>query len=256
MLSPLCPSNHRAFSEALLREQEELRLECAVKTDDESVWELVSEMLDSCDEDIRKMLPKPLIRSPASVLARLQAIDLGLFPRDPIQIDILPREKLAFIEQTRNYDSLQHAPPTLRQICLDSHQIHNRLVFESANEALGLWRRYGAKGVPMPWSAAQRVVTQIVLPEEAKILVTRLVCTWNATRMGQIPRLESESQSEELIQLQREERLVLDIIGETLRTDEQWCDYEDEETQVKLDLADMTLEKLMSETLSLLYALS
>jgi phage-related minor tail protein len=100
------------------------------------------------------------------------------------------------------------------------------------------------------------VVTQIVLPEEAKILVTRLVCTWNATRMGQIPRLESESQSEELIQLQREERLVLDIIGETLRTDEQWCDYEDEETQVKLDLADMTLEKLMSETLSLLYALS
>lgn len=246
---------HSISSEALLREQEELRLECAVKTDDESVWELVSEMLDLCDEDIRKLLPKALLRSPVSVLARLQAVDLGLFPRDPVPVDLLPRSKLSQVEQSRNYECLQHAPPALRQICQDSHQIHNRLVFEAANEAVAIWRKYGSKGVPMPWSAAQREVTQTVRPEEAKILATRLVCTWNATRMGQIPR-EAESQSEELVQLQREERLVLDIIGETLRTDEQWCDYEDEETQVKLDLADMTLEMLMSETLSLLYALS
>ena len=246
---------HSISSEALLREQEELRQECAVRTDDESVWELVSEMLDVCDEEVRKMLPKALLRSPVSVLARLQAVDLGLFPRDPMPLDILPRSKLSQVEQGRNYDGLLHAPPTLRQICLDSHQIHNRLVFEAANEAVSIWRKYGSKGVPMPWSAAPRVVTQVVRPEEVKILATRLVCTWNATRMGQIPR-EAESQSEELVQLQREERLVLDIIGETLRTDEQWCDYEDEETQVKLDLADMTLEMLMSETLSLLYALS
>ena len=188
------------------------------------------------------------------MLSRLQAVDLGLIPKDPVPTEVIPSSLFSSLQAVRDYSSVQKAPSTLRQVLLDSHQIHDKLVFDAVNEALAGWRNYGIKGEPMPWSAAKRLVTQNVTTREAIALATRQVLLWNTTRLGIIPHLETplSTQSEEIVQLQREEKLVQDIIIDTMTNDDQWCDYEDEETQVKLDLADMVLESLMSEVLSLL----
>lgn len=52
---------------------------------------------------------------------------------------------------------------------------------------------------------------------------------------------------EEGLQMLREEKLANILANDILEKDEIWIDYEWEETQVCLDMADMCLESLVSE---------
>lgn len=63
----------------------------------------------------------------------------------------------------------------------------------------------------------------------------------------------SLGREEELLQKIREEKLAKLLTLEVLEHDKIWTDYEFEETQVKLDLADMVLEQLASEVVEILY---
>ena len=54
----------------------------------------------------------------------------------------------------------------------------------------------------------------------------------------------------------RENRIGLLMIKETQENEEKWIDYEDEDTQVKFDLADMILDVLASEVSQYLFTKS
>jgi hypothetical protein len=57
---------------------------------------------------------------------------------------------------------------------------------------------------------------------------------------------------EELLQQVREERLANMLAEEIIEKDGIWVNYEFEETQVKLDLADIILEHLANEIIEVL----
>ena len=57
---------------------------------------------------------------------------------------------------------------------------------------------------------------------------------------------------EELLQQVREERLANILAEEIIEKDGIWVNYEFEETQVKLDLADIILEHLANEIIEVL----
>lgn len=79
---------------------------------------------------------------------------------------------------------------------------------------------------------------------------------WSTTQAGKIPTgemvLSSGIIDEEYMQQVREERLASMLAEEVLEKDDVWIDYEFEETQAKLDLADMVLEKLVIETIDII----
>ena len=61
--------------------------------------------------------------------------------------------------------------------------------------------------------------------------------------------LSSNSREEELLDQLREEKLGNMLALEMMDHDDRWVDYEFEENQTKLDLADIVLEHLVMEVL-------
>lgn len=136
--------------------------------------------------------------------------------------------------------------------------IHNKVIFDAVNEALDGLRPYGLKGPPLPWSKQNRTLTykNDDVDNVPKIFeqVDKKVMSWTKTYAGtlnfsellkeyKIPYLDDE----QLAQV-REERLALLLATEIEENEPMWTDYEFEETQVKLDLANTILDDLVKET--------
>lgn len=58
--------------------------------------------------------------------------------------------------------------------------------------------------------------------------------------------------AEDLLQETRERRLAQVMIQDTIEQEHHWLNYEFEETQIKIDLADMILETLVAEIAAML----
>ena len=104
----------------------------------------------------------------------------------------------------------------------------------------------------MPWSSENRNIADSDLSIlDIKSQVIEEVVSWSTIQAGKIPSneilLSSGILDEELLQHLREERLATMLADEVLEKDEVWVEYEFEESQVKLDIADMVLEQLVSE---------
>jgi hypothetical protein len=136
--------------------------------------------------------------------------------------------------------------------------IHNKVIFDAINEALDGLRPYGLKGPPLPWSKQNRTLTYKNgdVDNVPKICeqVEKKVMSWGKTYAGtlnfsellkeyKIPYLDDE----QLAQV-REERLALLLATEIEENEPMWTDYEFEETQVNIDLANIILEQLVKET--------
>lgn len=152
--------------------------------------------------------------------------------------------------------------------------VHNYAIFEAFNEALDSERPYKSKGTPMPWSKNTRVVGQHVTEAQAKLMIERAtekVKLWAefgaGSKYAPLPPTPTQTQDEfgeEIVQpplgdgeedrrnQQRQEKLGQLMTEDIKETDVLWTDYEVEDTQVRLDLADMILADLASEIVGLL----
>ena len=78
----------------------------------------------------------------------------------------------------------------------------------------------------------------------------------NKTQAGKTPKVEfiinSQDSEEDIAAQMREEQLSSILACEVVSQEPCWVNYEFEETQVKLDLSDMTLEELVEETVNIL----
>ena len=123
------------------------------------------------------------------------------------------------------------------------------------------YRPYGLKGPPLPWSTNLRTLTykysEQERVEEVLYEVQDKIMTWAETEAGtltdsdtilnapmEIRQVMTEKQF--LTQI-REERLARLLSAEINEAEPLWLDYEYEETQVKLDIADMILQELCFE---------
>ena len=140
--------------------------------------------------------------------------------------------------------------------------IHNKVIFDAVNEALDGLRPYGLKGPPLPWSKQNRTLTYRNgdVDNVPKIFeqVENKVMSWAKTYAGTLNFSELLKQykipfldDDQLAQV-REERLALLLATEIEENEPMWTDYEFEETQVKLDLANTILEDLVKETVDIL----
>lgn len=80
---------------------------------------------------------------------------------------------------------------------------------------------------------------------------------WAITNAGTLPRREFVYRGmfdEELFAEVREKKLVALLAREMVESEGKWLDYEFEMAQVQIDLGDMVLESLVSETIAIMNA--
>jgi len=202
---------------------------------------------------LKSALETPIVLDPTLVLGLMQDIEQGpLVTVDLHRYPVLPIDVYLQMDEFREASSRSEMTPSTKDIIRDSKRYHNRLLFDAANELLQCYRPYGVKGTPLPWSKATRALTPA--PASLSVLQT-LVCTeliaWSAFEVGKIPEvplLTSTGQvNEQQLQMIREEKLSKMLTKEIVGNDQMWTDYEAEDAQVKIDLADMVLEQLMDE---------
>lgn len=137
--------------------------------------------------------------------------------------------------------------------------IHNKVIFDAINEALDNYRPYGLRGPPMPWSQSTRTLTYKNGQQVDMVLrqVRGKVMEWSRTFSGALPCSELLQEygikgplDEDKLNMLREERLALVLAAEIEENEVLWTDYEYEETQTKLDVADMVLEFLAEEAVN------
>jgi hypothetical protein len=206
--------------------------------------------------------PMPSKTKPFKVLEKLQELEIGNFIETSwISFsDILNLNTYLQIEnireEFREESSPISIPPHIQKYLIEAEHIHNKLIFDAANEALQKYRPYGLKGYPMPWSFNFKCIRKPQTIEKISQLVTAEVHEWSAVEIGKLGRedllMSNGIIDDELLQQIREERLASVLTDDIVEKDEMWVDYEFEEAQVKLDLADMALEILAEEMVEIL----
>ncbi|OMJ92807.1 hypothetical protein SteCoe_4348 [Stentor coeruleus] len=234
-----------------------------IQTDPASVKSYLIEIFKNSNfQEIHKNLQYPLKQNPLKVLEKLQELEIGNFIETSwiTFSDILNLNTYLHIESIReefreDYLSL-NILPHIKKYLTEAEHIHNKLIFDSANEALQKYRPYGLKGYPMPWSLDCRCINKNQDIEKIIQLVINEVYEWSTLQIGMLGRedflMSNGYIDDELLQQIREERLASVLTEDIVKKDKLWVDYEFEEAQVKLDLADMILEIFAEEMVEIL----
>jgi hypothetical protein len=236
-------------------------------TDVETVLAYTAEVFASAlsRADNHPRLSEPLLTDPKQVLEQLQDPELRSYSglvltKAPEVINVNCYIEL---ENSRNTSSTHRTAlsPNTAQAVAEAENIHNKMIFDCINEALTSHLPYGLKGVPMPWSCSTRALA-VDSFDMARVLtdVKDSINRWGSIQAGKLPSgemmLSSGLVDEEYLANVRVERLEACITLELMENDAAWVNYEHEETQAKLDLADIVLDYLVKEALDLIQAIS
>eukprot|EP00357_Protocruzia_adherens_P016823 CAMPEP_0115019460 /NCGR_PEP_ID=MMETSP0216-20121206/29461_1 /TAXON_ID=223996 /ORGANISM="Protocruzia adherens, Strain Boccale" /LENGTH=707 /DNA_ID=CAMNT_0002390943 /DNA_START=14 /DNA_END=2137 /DNA_ORIENTATION=+ len=212
-------------------------------------------------DDFMENICEPINRDPLAVLNTLQSAEIGgtdLADFEQIVPPILNVELYLTIEQDRtSCFKEEDMDQETAALLTEAEHIHNKVLFDSFNLALESLRPYGRKGVPQIWSTRAHLrrpsgrsdLDALRLLNRAK----RIVIDWAGKTAGTLPsRAGSIPLSEDQLVHRREERLAVLLANEVTDLEQNWVDYENEESQVKLDLADMVLHHLIDEIVLLM----
>ena len=148
-------------------------------------------------------------------------------------------------------------------LCNINH-VHHKAIFDSINQALDNYRPYGLDREPFPWSKRRREITfkNNKTSEINGILdqVMSEVEGWCKIFGGTLKNSElfkgSKIQIDDrILEEIREERLAFALKGEIEEKEKYFTNYEDEETQLKIDISSLITFDLISETANLLWNL-
>lgn len=195
---------------------------------------------------------EPLVQSPTEVLMVIQESEIGTF--------VLPQ----FTNRHPIIDSSVHLQLTQQKLQLqentqvqEAELIHSQMIFDTINEIHNKYKLYGAKGLPLPWSNKSRSVQkQPISPQELVKNTLFEIKRSCALRMGVIPTGEmvifNGTLDQELVDTLREESMGKALAEDLEAAEDKWVDYEFEEGQVKVDVSDMVLERLVVEIIEIL----
>ncbi|CAG9328436.1 unnamed protein product [Blepharisma stoltei] len=210
--------------------------------------------------DILNSLKSPLKRNPLAMLAKMQDTEIGTF----IELEKIPNTSILDlgmyirIEQNRGEISARaNLSPHILHVITESEHIHNRMIFDNVNELLQNYRPYGTNCFPMPWSNTNRYTKypDVNIENIFKEITSKIV-DFSQSGIGTVPKdhmvMSNGMVDEVLLQQDREEKLGVVLAEDILEKDQIWANYEFEETQLKLDLGDIVLEHLLTETIDIL----
>lgn len=196
-------------------------------------------------------ISKGITKDPLKELEKMREIDLGSFIEKNEKPNILNIKKLV-----ENFlDDLEEVQTTQRFVN-KADKIHKIMLLSVTDEILQKFRPYGTRGVPVVWSERTRTVNEIRVDIEGVVEKTlNEIEDFCLFEIGKIATdemtLTNGRVDEELLVEIREDALGNAISKDIVESEWQWTDYEFEETQVKIDLADMVLDELTEEMLNL-----
>jgi hypothetical protein len=200
--------------------------------------------LQQVNFDLETLLNTPNSLDPVDLLGKMQEAEIGVFIEKTQNTRILPLHL---------YIDLEKEPAEASPLQELQH-IHNKLVFDVVGELL---MKRTVKPLPLPWTfevpfrPSKRISVNGIVGE-----IVKEIKEINQTQAGKTPKVEfisnSQDSEEDVAAQMREEQLSAILAAEIMAQEHSWVNYEFEETQVKLDLSDMTLEELVEETVKIL----
>eukprot|EP01022_Parablepharisma_sp_SALTPOND_P022319 TRINITY_DN4500_c0_g1_i1.p1 TRINITY_DN4500_c0_g1~~TRINITY_DN4500_c0_g1_i1.p1 ORF type:complete len:1311 (-),score=211.19 TRINITY_DN4500_c0_g1_i1:1930-5862(-) len=227
------------------------------------VDELFVEVRKTQKEQFISEINKSIIKPPLEILVNLQSSEPERIMQTqlPHEVNpIVPLNTYLDLEKKREIKNKSEFDNTFLEECL---HIHDKAVFDSVNEALNLIRPYGLNGEPMPWSVQGRILFKSIA--DPKIIIRNIrnmVQDWASFEVGTLPKREflvngkfDEDYFAEVREKQLATLLAQEVIHpsqsqqQVIDNEEMWINYEMEETEVGIDLADMALEQLVVEAI-------
>jgi hypothetical protein len=187
-------------------------------------------------------LKKPLVKNSLDELDRIQELQIGT----PTNIEIYKFPELfkyaSFIPEA--YSS---------SIIAQAEKIHCKMLLHTLNALLQQFRPFGCKGLPFPWINYSKLLGKPLVLSKVIDKVIKDMKDMNEMEIGNFPDISfSNTEANEILIIKiKEKQLEKALFYESLYEDYKWIDYEFEETQVKIDLADMILHELAEEIINI-----
>ena len=195
--------------------------------------------LEENEEEILELINTPAYQDPIRKLEYLQSKSLGNMLKFSGLELILPQDLSS--ELKVEYEALE----------MPSRQIYLQMIFDCVNEALNYIRPFDVCGLPHPWSLVSATLYGEGEVRAVAGKVMKFIRKWESVRCGMLDS-RIHGHTLEKVSKNREERLNV-IIAQNVRDSEgYWMDYEDEETQVKIEISKLALDELIEETANLL----
>ena len=219
-----------------------------IETSPQYINLFLSEVFKSIDlTHLQEEINRGLKRDPIKELQKIHDQDLGFMEKEPFNPVLNVKEIIENIES-----DLSDEIKTTQRLVNQADKIHKVMILSVADEVMQVFRPYGLQGVPLEWSEKNRKVKikEVDLRKVLKLTI-ETVEEFARFEIGKIPTEEMVQSNgkfdEDLIQDIREDALAYAIKCEIIEFDWVWTEYEFEETQVKIDLADMILAGLAEE---------
>jgi Domain of unknown function (DUF4378) len=191
------------------------------------------------EEEMLEIINTPSYQDPLTKLSNLQTIESGHLNKFPSLELLLPSElsislKLEF-----------------KAIESQSRQIYLQMLFDCVNEVLNYVRPFGTRGLPDPWNYTLPTLFGEGQLQNVFDKISLYIHKWSSVKSGSYPDENTKSDDDKLQRL-REERLS-HLLTQNIKDEEKiWLQYEDEETQVKIDVCDTLMDLLVEETIDIL----
>ena len=259
-----------------------------IKTNSEDVIKYMNEIIyqvkSSWMEEVQLNLGRPIYKNPLGYLRDLQGFnyDISDYPVQDQQ-QVIPTHiyinkeratksrKSAELESMRaenlkngldmNAGLINH---DMFELLWEFDHIHHKAIFDAINQAFDYYRPYGLRWAPFPWSKNKRELTfkNNKSSEIDKVVdkVVKEVEEWAKTFGGTLQNSElfqgrKGNIDDNTLEQIRDNRLGLVLEPEIEENEIYWVDYENEETQIKLELSDVVTEAILEETVLLLKSL-
>lgn len=196
---------------------------------------IISKIFDRTQNLIAEELQKPLECDPLGVLSLLQESEVGA--------GFLPEEKYSMLNFEAFSDVLGHHSKHI--------QIFNTMVFDSINEIL---EKTMCKE-ELPWTSKRNPKSKKLVAEEVQRNIEIQLLKYCRVKSGPIvyDGLDDIGHITEQILTQNRENGILKMLAMEISDNESlWFDYDKEELQAKLDLADMVLEEEIDDIVEIL----
>ena len=219
-----------------------------IETSPQYISRFLTEVFNSIDLTcLKEELNRGLKRDPIKELQKIHDQDLGFMEKEPVDPVLNVKEIIESLKSDSSDEMI-----TTQRLVNQADKIHKAMILLVADEVMQAFRPYGLRGVPLEWSERNRQVKikEVDLGKVLKLTI-QTVEEFSRFEIGKIPTeemLQSNGKfDEELIQDIREDALAYGIKHDIIDFDWVWTEYEFEETQVKIDLADMILAELAEE---------
>ncbi|CDW79825.1 iq calmodulin-binding motif family protein [Stylonychia lemnae] len=185
------------------------------------------------------------------------------FQQSVLSVDLyldIEKDRRGGLSISQMKDSFHGDDSNSQSFVNEMENIHNKAIFDAVNEAMDGFRPYGLRGPPLPWSKNSKTLTFKFGKEETfDYLLQKVkfrVLDWAHISAGTMPKIFKAKQisqrDRDHLELMREERLARILIQEAEENEPLWTDYEYEETQTKIDVADLILEQMIEELVSIM----